>query len=353
MIRFKRIFFRYLLNFRYAFCPHKPLLVLRLIKNYLGILFFKKMPLRYIDFAIDYRCNLNCEHCFATALLNEEKKNISVEQFRSVAKEAMRLGAVNFSFQGGEPTMFQILNDYIKAVFPWRNLISVTTNATLLDEKRIKEFKKLGVDILTISLDSGIPEEHDRFRGVYGTFNRAYEVIILAIKNGLKVTIGATISHRNIRSKGILELIELANRLNVILFFALAAPLGRWAGREDIILTGDDKEYLMELLKKYPLLRTDFEANYINNGCGAVKEILYITPYGDVLACPFIHISLGNIMKESINTIRGRGLKNNFFNKYYNQCLAAEEGPFMKNIISRIYGYKNIPVPYSEVFADI
>lgn len=328
---------KYIINFRYAFRIRKPLLILRLISTFLGIIFLKRKPLRYVDFAIGYACNLKCEHCFATALRDDHRRTLTLQEHKSIIKQAMELGALNFSFQGGEPTIYPNLINLIKESYPQQNLISVTTNGTLLDEDKILMLKRAGVDILTISLDSAIPEEHDKFRGEIGAFEKTMNTINLALKHGLNVTIGAVASHDNARSQGLIDLIELSHRLKVIIFLALATPAGEWAGNEDIILTEDDRDYLYGLLKKYPLLRTDFEANFVHWGCGAVKEILYITPYGDVLACPFLHFSLGSLFEESLKDIRDRALRNEYFARYHQLCLAAEDRDFMRKHKGNFY----------------
>ena len=322
---------KYILNFKYAFRIKKPLLILRLVRTYLGIIFQGHKPLRYVDFAIGFACNLKCEHCFATALKNESRRKITPAEYRGIAKQAMEMGAVNFSFQGGEPTLYPELFEFIKNTYPERNVISVTTNGTTLDEGKIQKLKKAGVDILTISLDSAIPEEHDRFRGVKGTFDKTMNAVKLALKNGLHVTLGTVVSHKNVREQGVIDLIEQACKLKVIICLALAVPVGEWANNQDIILTDDDRDYLYGLVKRYyPFLRTDFDANFIGRGCGAVKEILYFTPYGDVLACPFLHFPLGNIFEESLASIRNRVLQNPYFNHYHHLCLAAEDREFME-----------------------
>lgn len=328
---------KYIINFTYAFRIRKPLLILRLVSTFLGIIFLGKRPLRYVDFAIGYACNLKCAHCFATALRNDSRRTLTPEEHRKTIEQAMKLGALNFSFQGGEPTLYHNLIEFIRCSYPHKNLISVTTNGTLLDEGKIQMLKKAGVDILTISLDSAVPEEHDRFRRFEGAFEKTMNTINLALRNGLKVTIGAVASHDNIRTQGLIDLIELAHELRVIIFVALAAPVGEWADNEGIILTEDDREYLYGLMKQYPLLRTDFEANFVHWGCGAVKEILYVTPYGDVLACPFLHFSLGNLFEEGLKEIRDRALTDKCFAAYHPLCLAAEDREFMRKHKGNFY----------------
>ncbi len=89
------------------------------------------------------------------------------------------------------------------------------------------------------------------------------------------------------------------------------------------------------------ILQADFEANFVQRGCGAVKEILYLTPYGDVLACPFLHFSLGNIFEESLEIIRDRALKNPYFDHYHHLCLPAEDREFIKKYSGEFYLQNN------------
>jgi len=249
----------------------------------------------------------------------------------------MALGAVNFSFQGGEPTLYPELSEFIRNSYPERNVISVTTNGTTLDADSIRDLKRLGVDILTISLDSAVPEEHDAFRGVPGTFAKTTRTIEEARRQGMNVTLGAVVSHGNVRSEGLRDLIRLAHRYNVIIFLALATPVGEWGGRSDILITPEDRAHIESLRKEFPLLRTDFEGNFVHRGCGAVKEILYVTPYGDVLPCPFIHASLGNVFDESLDRIRTRALAIPYFDHYHHLCLPAEDSEFMSRNTGSFY----------------
>ncbi|MBF0153223.1 MAG: radical SAM protein [Magnetococcales bacterium] len=343
---------KYWLNFRYAVRMGKPWLILRLIKTFLGILLLGRRPLRYVDFAIGYSCNLKCDHCFATALEDGHmrrgvpsghnrsprkmeptgsrgRRRVTPAEYGEIARQAMALGAVNFSFQGGEPTLYPELQAYIQAVRPERNVISVTTNGALLDREKILELQRAGVDILTISLDSADPATHDAFRGVKGTFDKTLNTIRTALEVGLRVTVGAVVTPESLRSPDLQALIELVTGMQVILFLALAAPVGEWRHHDKIFFAPEDRALLDELTAQNPLVRTDFEANFIHHGCGAVKEILYITPFGDVLPCPFLHKSLGNLFEESLAVIRDRALKYPCFATYGQLCLAAEDQEYL------------------------
>ncbi len=310
---------KFLINLKYAFRPHKPLLTLRLIWNYILIIVFRRQLLRYVDFAIGYRCNLNCPHCFAKSLIDKKQGRMPPKYFAKVVKECMRLGAVNFSFQGGEPLIYEDLKDYIKATQPHKNLISVTTNGVLLTINKMKELKEWGVDILTISMD-----RHREHIDTGDIFTKIY----LAKTIGLNVTIGTVVTHQDIEAGRrheetlLAKLIHWAYSNKTILMLIFAVPMGQW--KDDVMLTPDDVKYVRDLCKKNPYVRTDFQANYIHEGCGAAKEILYISPYGDVYPCPFIHIPFGNVRHFSIKKIRKRMLWNKALQSYGPRCLVGE-----------------------------
>ena len=341
---------RFLLNFRYSFRPRKPALVARLAKAVLAAKVFKRRRLRYVDFAVDFACNLRCEHCFADALRQGGRRTMEPADYARVAEQAMRLGAVNFSFQGGEPLLYPRLAEVIAACRPDRNVISVTTNGTLLTAERVAELRRWGVDILTVSLDSSIPEEHDVFRGQPGSLAAALEGIAHARKAGIHVTIGTVITHQNLHSNGIRGLMEFAIRNRLILYFIFPVQIGRWADARHVALTPEDIRYVEEQTRRSPYLRTDFQANLGPYGCGAAKEILYLTPYGDVLVCPFIHISFGNIFDEDLAAIRQRALRVPQFAVYHPKCLASTDTDFVGRYISKTFHAANLPVPWHEVF---
>jgi MoaA/NifB/PqqE/SkfB family radical SAM enzyme len=275
---------------------------------------------------------------------------MTVDDYARVARECIKLGTLNFSFQGGEPLLFKSLEPIISACQPERNVISVTTNGTLLNQERVLALKRQGVDILTISLDSAIAEEHDRFRGTPGTFKETMAGIELALKEGLRVTLGAVVTHQTLKSEGVTGLVDLAQKLRVLLYFIWPVPAGRWASKQEMLLTPEDLDYIDEMARNSPYLRTDFHANLGPYGCGAVKEILYLTPYGDVLACPFMHISLGNVFEESVTAIRNRALQNPYFAAYHQKCLVSTDPEFMEKYLSKTFDAKQLPIPWQDVF---
>lgn len=346
------LFFRYYLAWKYAIHLRKPMLTLKLIRNMILVYIFRRPLLRYVDFAVDFPCNLKCAHCFATAFQksDREEKKLSPEDYRKIAAQCRKLGAISFSFQGGEPFLFlDKLEEFIQVCRPFGSLISVTTNGTLCTRRNVARLKKAGVDIFTVSIDSLIPEEHDAFRGVPESLKKTLQCVDLALEAGIRVTIGTTVSHQNIRSEGLRMVMDFARKKKCLLIFAMAAAAGEWQYQEDIFLTEDDLRLIDDYCRENHYVHTDLEGNYLHYGCGAMKEIIYLTPYGDVLSCPFLHISFGKAPEESVQTIRERGLQNPYLKVYWPRCLAAADSEFRDKVLSQLQDKECLPVRAEEI----
>ncbi|MBI5196796.1 MAG: radical SAM protein [Nitrospirae bacterium] len=342
---------RFLDNFRFIFQPRrKPLLITRIASSYIKYIIYgalEKKPLRNIDIALNYACNLACRHCSCEALKSSDTV-LSEAQYSQLAGEAVKLGAIYFAFTGGEPLVNKNLEDIIRLFFPSRSLIGLQTNALLLNTSRIESLYKAGVDVLQVSLDSFDPDEHDSFRNKKGAFRETLKNVDMAFLRGIKIIFSVTFTHNNIKSEGILNLLSFSARSNIPVVVSIPCPVGKWSGNFSEMFDNDDREYFALMQKRFPHLRRDFDSNYLKCGCSAGIEKLYITPYGDVIPCPFIHISFGNIKTESLSSIRNRMLKLEKFREYNQVCLAGEDRTFIENYIIPTYKAKQLPQMWKD-----
>ncbi|MBI3553380.1 MAG: radical SAM protein [Elusimicrobia bacterium] len=338
---------RFYFNYRYGVHWEKPRLILRLLGAYAKLLLLRRVPMRYADINMGLACNLSCEHCFSENFKVEEGQELSDEEWSSVFRQLREMGTVALGFTGGEPLAYRRLFDLIRLAQPERMLIIVCTNGTLLTPEIARRLKKAGVDVLQISLDSGLAEEHDAFRRKTGAFTKTLGAFAAAREAGLMATVVPTVSHQNVRSPGLRALIVWARDNGVLVNLSMAAPVGEWAGNSDCLLTPGDLDELDRLTREHPHVRRDFETNYWTQGCGAAIEKLYITPFGDVLPCPYMHITFGNVRRESIDGIRRRMLANRFLKGYHPRCLTAENDEFIKNYLPKQY-LKGQSLPTAE-----
>lgn len=327
---------RHLANARYALSWRKPALAWRIGRAYLDLALKRRTPLRYIDVCTQLACNLECSHCFAEAFPRTRSGSVplSADEWRGVIDQCRDLGAIAVGFTGGEPLLDRRLPELIAASRPGSMLILVNTNGTLLTGRRARELRTAGADVIQISLDSGLESEHDAFRRSRGSFRAALEGLDAALRAGLKATIVPTVSHANLRTEGFARLVALAREKGVLLNLSLAAAVGNWAGQQDLLLTKDDSAWLDALIAREPHVRRDFETNYWTRGCGAATEKLYLTPFGDVLPCPYMHLVFGNVRETPVAAIRLRMLAIAPLEGYAPRCLVAEDRGFMERYLT-------------------
>jgi MoaA/NifB/PqqE/SkfB family radical SAM enzyme len=347
-----RRFNRQLAALKYGFVPRKPRFIGRTARFYLESFVLRaQQPLRYVDFAVDYACNLKCAHCFKTSLENNQQHpRLEIADYKRIARECIDLGAIHLSVQGGEATLLPNLEELIRNMSPERVLFSITTNGTTITDLFARKLRSWGVDQLNISIDSFKPEEHDRFRGVKGAFAKTFAGLGIARRNGLHVQVNTTVSKTSLYSAGFKDLVDYCITERIILNLVLAAPSGNWDANLSFVLDADDMRYVRALVKSTPYVRQDTDSIQLGRGCPAMKEAMYITPFGDVLCCPFIHISFGNLHNTPLREIRAKALEYPFLANHAQQCLVAEDRAFIDTYLTKIFGRHDLPASDQEVF---
>ncbi len=304
-----------------------------------------------LQFQYDYTCNFRCEHCCITKLRRKKgERCFTIPDVRELSRQADQMGLAHIVITGGEPLVFPDFDEIVKAIDPEKFYITSDTNGWFLDAERAKHLKSIGLDKIQLSLDSLSAAEHDEFRHKKGSHERAVRAIDASLDAGLNIILATVVTRQRVRSEEFIEFLEFAKKKGVAVFVTYAKPVGDWEGNFDVLVTKADMDYMRELEKKYNVF-THLTPSYgIEMGCIAVKRMVSITKYGDVMPCPYIHTSLGNFFKEPLKDIIERGLDIKFFGKYFDSCLIAEDRTFINNYdVKKIYG-KPLPVPCSEVF---
>ena len=62
---------------------------------------------------------------------------------------------------------------------------------------------------------------------------------------------------------------------------------------------------------------------------------VYVTPIGDVLVCPYVHIKIGNIFEKPLKEIIENGFKIKYFRNHSDLCLAGEDKEFIKKFMTK------------------
>jgi MoaA/NifB/PqqE/SkfB family radical SAM enzyme len=306
-----------------------------------------------IQFQYDYTCNFRCLHCSVKKFQGKkEDRFFTINDVRELSKQADEMGLAHFVITGGEPLVFPDFDAIVEAIDPDKFYITSDTNGWYLDIERAKHLKSIGIEKIQLSVDSLNAEEHDNFRRATGSHKRAMRAVDATLEAGMNIIIQTVVTKQRLRTDEFINFIEYFNRKGVGVFVTYAKPVGSWEGNFDVLIDRDDMNYLRELEKEYNVF-THLTPSYgLDLGCIAVKRMISITKYGDVMPCPYIHTSLGNFFKEPLIDIVRRGMGIKYFGEHVDTCLIAEDRDFInKYVVGRIYG-KPLPVPCSEVFTD-
>ncbi len=306
-----------------------------------------------IQFQYNYKCNFTCEHCSIKRFQGkQDKRSFTIADVKKLAQEADEMGLARFVITGGEPLVFRDFDALVEAIDPQKFYINCDTNGWLLNEKKAKHLKSIGVDRIQLSIDSLDADEHDAFRQVKGSHDRAMKAVDIALNAGLDIFIQTVVPKQRVRSEEFIKFVEYFNNKGVGVFVTYAKPVGAWEGNFDVLADRDDMKYIEELEKKYNVYSHLTPAYGLSMGCISVKGMVSVTQYGDVLPCPYIHTSIGNVFHEPLKDIIQRGLNIKHFGEYYDGCWIAENREFIdKYVVKRIYD-KPLPVPCSEVFTE-
>ncbi|MBU2473096.1 methyltransferase domain-containing protein [Patescibacteria group bacterium] len=352
---FSRYITSFCYNLKYIFNIRKPIMVYRVGRNFLLANLLRKTYPRTLDLNITSKCNLNCDHCFATSFLSKKDKikPLTIGEYRTIVDQAIKMGFTTLTLTGGEPFINDDIYEIIRNIYPEKVWIACATNGTLCTREKLLEAKKAGLDCIYVSIDSLDPHKHDKFRGgVQGTLVKAMAALEDALSIGLKAAINTTIIRQDVYEKNFREIIDFAKKRKMLLLLNLAAPAGKWMKHEELYFRYEDTVELNKILRKNPHVRTDMEANYLEWGCPSFKERLYVTNFGDVLPCPFIHISFGNIREERLDRIIKQALKFPVFKNYQPLCLASQDVEFIQKFIYPTFKHTIRPVHYSFIFKD-
>ena len=295
---------------------------------------------RGIDLNFNNACNLRCKYCFTNSPKGDHvKEYLDIGAIRKLADEADELGYFEFDLQGGELLLQpKKLFEVLEAIRPERFYMYLTTNGYYLDESMAKRLAEYKVSRVSVSIDSMDEKIHDEIRGRKESWKRAIAALEHVKNAGMDPYLNITVGHYNANTDHFKELLDYSKNKRYKTLLNVAVPSGMWQNAQDIICDDKDREYLRKIRKEYKnLIRNIWNPFDKSNekilGCTTVNRV-YVTPIGDVLVCPYVHIKIGNVFKQSLKEITDYGFRIKHFRNYSPLCLAGEDINFIKNFNS-------------------
>ncbi len=157
-----------------------------------------------------FRCNLACAGCgkidYPKEILD---KRLSYDECMNAIDEC---GAPVVSIAGGEPLIHKEMRQIVDGFIERKKFVYLCTNAILL-KKHIDEYTPSPYLTFSIHLD-GNRERHDTSVCQDGVFDKAINVIKLAIQKGFRVTINCTLFQGE-SAEEVSEFMDMAMELGV------------------------------------------------------------------------------------------------------------------------------------------
>lgn len=165
---------------------------------------FKKAELSGVplsgSFELTSRCNLNCKMCYIHSSAQSAeavKREKTAEWWLSVAKEAQQKGMLLALITGGEPLLRADFEELYLGLKAMGLLVSVNTNGTLIDEKKVELFKKYPPQRLNISLYGTSPKTYEGLCGDGEAYVKVMSALKMLKEAGVPVKLNFTVTPYN------------------------------------------------------------------------------------------------------------------------------------------------------------
>ncbi len=149
----------------------------------------KRIPLS-IGMELTCRCNLDCRHCYINQPISHEASRageLSIEEIDRISDQALALGTLWFKLSGGEVLVRKDFEEIYLLLKKKGFLVSILTNATLLQEKHVDLFTKYPPRVIEISAYGSNASTYEHFTGKKNGFANFMRGLHLCMEAGLPI----------------------------------------------------------------------------------------------------------------------------------------------------------------------
>ncbi|MCW4046251.1 MAG: radical SAM protein [Candidatus Bathyarchaeota archaeon] len=271
-----------------------------------------------LSWNVTRKCNLKCPHCYINATTQELQNELSTEEAKSLMDQIAEVSRPLLILSGGEPLLRTDIFELVRYGAGKGFKMGLGSNGTLIDGKVAKGLKEAGITTVSVSLDSSIPEKHDEFRNMKGSWEKAVGAIKALKENNVLVQVNTTVTQQNYGEiDDIMTLAESLGVENFHLFFLV--PTGRGVKIADI--SPAKYEHMIwtvfaKAAKRKLNVRPSCAPQFMRiakdvgldmrqwiRGCIAGLYYCRVYPNGDITPCPYLPVKLGNIREKAFKEI--------------------------------------------------
>ncbi len=263
------------------------------------------------------KCNERCVHCYIPHKF--KNKDMNKNDIFLFIDQLHDMNGVDLILSGGECFLHKDILEIIKYAHKKDFIISILSNATLIDDSIISVIKEANINIFQVSIYSMKPEIHDYITQLRGSHKKTIHNIIKMIEADIPVRISCPVM--KINRKDYKDVIMWANKYKIkaytdyIMIGKMNLDISNLQNRisiqeaEELIkdILAVDLDY-NNIIDKIPYI--DKTSSISGNEeyktkpiCGAGFDKIYLSSDGNLYPCPGWQYKLGNITEQSLKDI--------------------------------------------------
>jgi radical SAM protein with 4Fe4S-binding SPASM domain len=164
----------------------------------------RRVPLSF-ELELTARCNNHCRHCFINLPCDDDEaraREMSAAAILDIADRAVALGAMWCLLTGGEPLLRDDFEELYRVLKQKGLLISLFTNATLIDERHIRLLRRYPPRDIEVTVYGASDATYARVTRNPGGFEAFRRGLRLLEEAGLKVRLKAMALRSNYEEMG-------------------------------------------------------------------------------------------------------------------------------------------------------
>jgi radical SAM protein with 4Fe4S-binding SPASM domain len=153
------------------------------------------------ELEITARCNNRCRHCYINLPEKDEtaiKQELTTDEILAIAKKAASLGALWCLITGGEPLLRPDFPEIYIGLKKLGFLVSLFTNATLINESHIRLFRKYPPRSLEVTVYGVTEKTYEAVTRRKGSFSEFMEGMDLLLEGRVNVSLKTVVIRSNV-----------------------------------------------------------------------------------------------------------------------------------------------------------
>lgn len=255
-------------------------------------------------------CNFRCKMCYVRKtpqqLQKEGKSLIDWKTWLELAKQLREAGTLYLLLTGGEPFLYPNFRELYQALHEMGFLLSINTNASMIDEETMQWLKKYAPTRVNVTLYGASPDTYQRICGNADGYDRARRGIRMLLDAGIPVVLNASMIPENADDLESLAQIGKSLGVNTRLSTYMFPPVRRERESTDSRFSPEvaaqmfmrkckcqfEPDTLCEMFKKQERSTDDWGMRLDHMRCRAGRSSFWISWDGTMAACGLLDFPL-------------------------------------------------------------